>query len=422
MVIFLAISYRFVSGVINRVLDLIEEELENLEEPLAKWIFNQLEDFAKLLWLTSGFQDKYQQSLLYAYRDLTTEGFRIGLPILDLENVFVSLQVAPEIPERITRGMVRKKVQPQKQEIWDFLTQSSQKKFPAFRRLAIIGIPGSGKTTLLKQLALIYAKKQHKIYQVPQLIPILLYLRDIKFLIVAEQPPNLPQLIRKHIQNLPAPIPLNPPANWIEDQLKIGKCLVMLDGLDEVANIQERKLVSQWVNREMAIYHKTIFILTSRPHGYRSAPIEQVGTVLEVLPFNSKQVKQFIHSWYLQTEIMSRAGRDTPAVRFEAQNNANELIERIMDNRAIADMTKNPLLVTMIATVNYCGNALPGRRVELYEKICDLLLGTRSDAKKIKTPLTGQENKSVLQVLALALMKLKTIRFTTSEGEKLIHL
>ena len=420
----LAIAYKFVSGVTNRVLDQIEEELENIEEPIAQWIVNQPKRFLTWLWwwkLNSQFQNQYYESLIDTFRELKIEGFRIGLPVLDLENVFVSLQVAPEIPDNVTGSMIQRRLEASNQEIWDFLAQSSKKEFQAFRRLAVIGPPGSGKTTLLKHLTLIYAKKRSQDYKAPKLIPVLLYLRDIRQLIIAEPLPNLTQLIKQHIQNLPAPEPLTPPANWIEDQLKIGKFLIMLDGLDEVADSVERTQVSQWVNRQMTTYRKNLFILTSRPHGYRSAPIDQVGTVLEVLPFNSKQVKQFIQSWYLQTEIMSRAGRDTPAVCSEATNNANNLIERIRDNRAIADMAKNPLLVTMIATVHFCGSALPGRRVELYQRICDLLLGSRQEAKKIETPLTGEQNKSVLQVLALALMQRKTRVFIPIEGQELIR-
>ena len=419
----LAIAYKFVSGVTNRVLDRIEEELENIEEPLAEWIVNQPKRFLIGLWwwkINSQFQEQYYRSLSDNLRELKTEGFRIGLPVLDLENVFVSLRVAPEIPEKITGAMIRSPSQGEKQEIWNFLARSTQKKFPAFRRLAVIAPPGAGKTTLLRHLTLIYAQKQNRNYNAPKLIPVLLYLRDIRHLIVGEKPPNLPQLIREHIKSLPAPEPLNPPDNWIKDQLKIGKFLVMLDGLDEVADAQERTRVSQWVNQQMQTYNRNVFILTSRPHGYRSAPVEKIGAVLEVLPFNSEQVKQFIRSWYLQAEIMSRAGRDTPAVRSEARNNAEDLIERIKENRAIADMAKNPLLVTMIATVHYCGSALPGRRVELYQKICDLLLGSRQKAKKIESPLTAEQNKSVLQVLALALMERKTREFNLERGRELI--
>ncbi len=140
-----------------------------------------------------------------------------SLQLLGLENVFVSLQVAPKIPDKATSSMIRGRVEAETQEIWDFLAQSSKKKFQAFHRLAVIGSPGLGKTTLLKHLTLIYAKKHNQIYNAPKLIPVLLYLRDIRHLIVAEPLPNLPQLIRQHIQNLPAPESLTPPDNWIED-------------------------------------------------------------------------------------------------------------------------------------------------------------------------------------------------------------
>ena len=405
----------------SKFMETLEQAAEERGEKSAKWVVKQVDSLpTKLRWITSGFQERYQQSLVDTFGEFKIEGFRIGLPVLNLEDVFVPLRVATGIPERILGGMIPAQRDSGSQKIWDFLTQSTKKKFQAYRRLAVIGPPGSGKTTLLKHLTLTYAKKAYQKYKAPKFIPVLLYLRDIRHLIVTEQPPSLPKLIRDHIQSLPAQSPLTPPSNWIEDQLKIGKCLVMLDGLDEVADSEERERVSQWVNRQMEVYRQTAFVLTSRPHGFKSAPVEQVGTVLEVLPFNSEQMKQFIQSWYLQTEIMSRAGKDTPAVRSEAKSHAEDLIERIRDNRAIADMASNPLLVTMIATVHYCGSALPGRRVELYQKISDLLLGPRQEAKKIETPLTAEQNKSVLQVLALALMQGKTREFTPAQGQELI--
>ncbi len=417
-----AITYKFVSGVTNRVLDKIEEELENAEEPLATWIVKGLKIFVIDFWWSFNpqFQRSYYRSLIEYFREFKIEGFRVGLPVLDLEDVFVPLRVDPEIPDNISGRMIRAHSQSESQTIWDFLAQSTKTKFSNYRRLAVIGFPGSGKTTLLRHLTLTYAKKQQDQYKAPKFIPILLYLRDIRNLIVAEPPPSLPQLIKEHIHNLPAPQALTPPPDWVEEELNTGNLLVMLDGLDEVADESQRQQVSHWVNRQMQIYRQTAFILTSRPHGYKSAPVGQVGTVLEVLPFNSEQMQQFIRSWYVQTEIMSRAGRDTPAVRAEAKNNADNLIERIISNRAISDMARNPLLVTMIATVHYCGSALPGRRVELYQKICDLLLGSRQKAKKIESPLTAEQNKSVLQVLALALMQRQRREFTPQVGQELI--
>ena len=99
----LAIAYKFVSGVTNRVLDKIEEELETREEPLATWIVNQPKRF--FTW--SQFQNQYYESLIDTFRELKIEGFKIGLPVLDLENVFVSLRVDQEIPEKISGAMIQ---------------------------------------------------------------------------------------------------------------------------------------------------------------------------------------------------------------------------------------------------------------------------------------------------------------------------
>ncbi|MEH2403553.1 hypothetical protein [Nostoc sp.] len=46
---------------------------------------------AKVRKLASGFQENYQQTLVDIYRGYKTEGFRIGLHVLDLEDIFVRL-------------------------------------------------------------------------------------------------------------------------------------------------------------------------------------------------------------------------------------------------------------------------------------------------------------------------------------------
>jgi hypothetical protein len=84
-------------------------------------------------------------------------------------------------------------------------------------------------------------------------------------------------------------------------------------------------------------------------------------------------------------------------------------------------MALNPLLLTMIATVHRFRGALPGRRVELYHEICDVLLGRRQDAKGIVDSMSAMQKKSVLQLLALCLMKQKTREFTPALGAQLIQ-
>jgi predicted NACHT family NTPase len=84
-------------------------------------------------------------------------------------------------------------------------------------------------------------------------------------------------------------------------------------------------------------------------------------------------------------------------------------------------MALNPLLLTMIANVHRFRGVLPGRRVELYHEICDVLLGRRQDAKGITDSMSAMQKKAVLQFLALGLMKQQTREFPPTLGAKLIQ-
>jgi predicted NACHT family NTPase len=388
-------------------------------DKLFEWLANNFAGWVQRSWwkLTAQFQGRYYERLIFDCRDFRTQGLKTKGPFtLDLEKVFVPLRVAPESPDRVMAGILQSQDTSEKLKIWNFL--ADLKKQPAFRRIVVIAPPGAGKSTLLEHLALTYAyntqRRQHR--RAPRLIPVLLYLRDVRETISSAQPPDLATLIEQQ-----EPIKILNPQGWFKQNLDRGKCLVMLDGLDEVADEVQRKKVSQWVDRQMQLYPKTPFILTSRPFGYHSAPLEQVGTVLEVKPFSLQEMKQFVNNWYLQQEIMSRLGKDDRGVRDKAAKQAEDLIGRIQSTPTLAAMALNPLLLTMIATVHCFRGVLPGRRVELYHEICDVLLGRRQDAKKIPDPLTATQKKVVLQVLALGLMKQQTREFTPELGAQIIQ-
>ncbi|MCG8367901.1 MAG: NACHT domain-containing protein, partial [Pseudanabaenales cyanobacterium] len=389
-------------------------------DKLFEWLASNFENALVRLWwrATANFQGKYYQSLIYTYRDFRTQGLKTKGPFaLDLEKVFVPLRVAPESMNQITSAMLQAaKAEKDSLGIWDFIARLNSQ--PAFQRIVVLGPPGSGKTTMQEHIALTYAQNKHRQQrrQAPALIPVLLYLRDIWEEIVTAAEIDLVSLI----QQQDALQTLNPPPNWFAHRLRQGKCLVILDGLDEVADAACRQQVSRWVDQQMKAYPKTPFLLTSRPFGYRSAPLNEVKTVLEVQPLSLLQMEQFIGNWYLQNEIMRRLGKADPGVRQVAQSQANDLIRRIKETPSLASMALNPLLLTMIATVHCYRGALPGRRVELYAEICDVLLGRRQEAKGMPNKLTAAQKKSVLQKLALNRMTKKTLEFKTVTGMLLI--
>src|SRR5207302_2906854 len=129
----------------------------------------------------------------------------------------------------------------------------------------LIGPPGSGKTTLLRHIALALAHPQ--VRRTPRKLPILLFIRTHARAIASNDHLPLSQVIQSG--DIVREMNVSCPAGWFDRQLGRGRCLVLLDGLDEVADREVRHKVIEWVERQMRTYPKNLFLVTSRPHGYR---------------------------------------------------------------------------------------------------------------------------------------------------------
>jgi hypothetical protein len=338
----------------------------------------------------------YLERLIYRYRDFDMKGFSTrGIYNLEQEHVYVSLDLGPQAPNHISAGLISslpEQLHTGDHSIWDYMRATKM----ADHHFAIIGPPGSGKTTLLKHSALTFATGLHRRVKprMPSRTPILLFLRDL-FAYIKDNPDlNLIDLIQRSLMILE----LAPPDGWLETELRRGRCIIMLDGLDEIADLQTRRQVVTWVERQMAIYARNRFIITSRPLGYRSNPLGGVD-VLEVRPFTSSQVKRFIGNWYQAIEVMSSAKND-PGVQENARRGANDLLDRLAKAPSLTELAANPLLLTMIATIHRYRSMLPDRRVDLYKEICEVFLGKRLQAQNLDLELAPTQKQSVLQPLA----------------------
>ena len=355
---------------------------------------------AKVLSLFSGYRGHYLEYITYQHRAFDVKGLTTqGVYTLELEHVFVQLGIAAAPVDQVPADplkLIPEELRTGSRSIWEYLKSPHL----STQNFAIIGPPGSGKTTLLKHMALTLASPSHR-RQVgaPDRLPILLFLRDQASAIKANPDISLPQMIRDQFAKWGAPLA---PADWLEAQLEQGRCLVMLDGLDEVADLETRQRVATWVENRMTAYGKNRFIISSRPHGYRTNPLAGV-TVLQVHPFSFAQVRQFVENWYLANEIMA-SQRDDPGVRATAHQGSEDLLKRIQSTSALSALAVNPLLLTMIATVHRYRSSLPGRRVELYAEICEVFLGKRKEAIGLVSDLTPKQKQRILQPLAYYMM------------------
>jgi hypothetical protein len=410
-----------------------EQEMEKLGQASAKGLFktfyfilaligtvaDALRKWVAQRWweLTSGFEGKYYKRLDYLCRNFETQGLDKDR-ILKLEQVVVSVNVTAISLAQVSTRLIRKAKDEQdllrNTGIGHFL--ALMRKDPAYCRLAILGAPGSGKTTLMRYMTLMYAlRKPRRLHpQAPDFIPVLLYLRDIYKQIIQNPDLALPDLLTDWVQDLQRNDPLTPPSGWFAKKLKQNRLLILLDGLDEVADEQERKQVSRWVDCQMYEYPETAFILTSRPLGYQHAQLTEGVTVLEVAPLTGDQVRDFVNQWYRETEIKAQ-GHDDLGVREDASRQAQQLLHEIDNSQPLQDLAENPLLLTMIATVHRRRGSIPRNRVELYRDICQVLLEKRQQAKGIPDVLTASQKQAILQPLSLELMRCKTRKFTLAD-------
>jgi hypothetical protein len=341
----------------------------------------------------AGFDRVYRDKMLSTLRFIDSKGLPTkGFFTPELDEVYVDVKVAPSDPHKVRSDLLAQapaEVE-QRRQVSEFLDQ------PSPQILAVVGAPGSGKTTLLRHTAKeVFARPRGR----RRTVPVLLYLRDHVPQIVQDPDVELPALIRLAV----ARQGIQDPQGWFAGRLQAGRCLVLFDGLDEVAREKDRRVIAEWVDAQVTRYAKNDFVITSRPAGYRTAEITN-AKVLQVCNFNSEQVTRFVRRWYLALENAStKADEDT--IRERAREAATDLLDRLDRAPALYELTVNPLLLTMIANVHHHRGALPGSRVDLYSEICQAMLWRRQQAKKLREDVSGEKKEALLRRLAFTMME-----------------
>ncbi|MBC6429962.1 NACHT domain-containing protein [Nostoc sp. HG1] len=372
--------------------------------------------------VTDQFGAEYLARLIAECKEYQGRGF--SGEGLDLENVFVPLGFNSETPvsnpQDLTDGDQTEQTETfititthHESEIGSLL-KGITKKNSTWRRLVILGAPGSGKTTLLRHITLLLAlRKQSKLCRgLPQLIPILLRLRDVAPAIVADANSSLAQVIAKAMGDESPKT-----QQWFNKQLKDGKCLVMLDGLDEVADDKHRRQVSTWVSQQLQNYgHKLPFILTSRPQAYYQAPLPDTPAYF-VRSFTTEQRNSFLFNWYFNLEKRKNSGgQSQKQLKKIAESKQNELVRQIDAVPSLRLMATNPLLLALIINTYKEKTSLSPTRTGLYKQVCDVLLqGRQSASGTTRYPLKPEQKQEALQALALEMTKRQVLQFTLDE-------
>ncbi|HEY6284176.1 MAG TPA: HEAT repeat domain-containing protein [Ktedonobacteraceae bacterium] len=248
-------------------------------------------------------------------------------------------------------------------------------------KLVILGDPGGGKTTLLRYLALKHAQA----VQVERisaeydlglaLFPILVRIADY-----AEY--GLPK--GKSLSDFLVDYctmhecPGGGLADLLITKLATGNCLILLDGLDEIVNADERRSVVRRVEEFVQRHDDRAnrFVITSRSAGYRSAPLGESFVHYSVQEMNEMQIRRFLERWCIAVEEAQTSDLTADAHESTARREIEGIMRAVENSRGVRRLAANPLLLRILALIHRTGAQLPQRRIELYRLTADTLART----------------------------------------------
>jgi formylglycine-generating enzyme required for sulfatase activity/energy-coupling factor transporter ATP-binding protein EcfA2 len=259
---------------------------------------------------------------------------------------------------------------------------------PLSDRLAIVGGAGSGKSTVLAFLASTLARAAQTgevlSYKLPERrfsnkatepyipVPLLVPLRYYRDYLDCCNSARQRQLDDPRTGTLAGFIPwylqrrspaLELSEDFFDRLLLGGGCLLMIDGLDEVVNREQRGQVRQEVEDLLRnTYPNNRVIVTAREAGYREeAVFGDDFTRLDVQDLGEDQIVTLVGNWCRRLYAEDVEGNTEKLVQ------AIRYINALRQERDLPPLISTPLMTTMVVSVQWGETELPRERARLYE-------------------------------------------------------
>ncbi len=312
---------------------------------------------------------------------LRLENLFVPLHLIDASNGDQSPPVESDLPTRIRRRIRR-------HPVGEILT--------AHHRLAVLASPGGGKSTLLKRLAVAYADPTRRALADDNLpdrswLPLFFRCRELRERARAPFPELLDALaVRAFIGEHTAAFRVH-----IDHALRDGDVLLLIDGLDEIADAGDRAAFVRNLRTFLAVYPAVSLVVTSREAGFRHVAGLLATACLQtrLADFSTQDILRLTVAWHREV-IGNRPGVIADATRLARTISKNDRIRRL---------AANPLLLTTLLLVKRWVGQLPTRRSVLYGKAVEVLLMTWN--VEAHEPIEQDEALPQLCYVAFAMMQ-----------------
>jgi len=365
---------------------------ETIKKPLERRKKKAALDKATRNYLEVAVSKKYQ---LLDLKALDPEMYRAEVR---LREVYIPLRARGGFRAEPDIGVGREKLETRERDNSPALTEHLSRS----PRLVVLGRAGSGKSTFLKYTASILADAllhgwpsqapeeldALKAVFDPPPLPIYFPLRDFVPFWENVLKPEEKTLARQGMALLrfleDSFIRYGLDQEFFRSRLREGRCLIFLDGLDEVKEELRATVVGvvesfvQEFPSENPDEHPNRYVVACRPEAFRGrATLREFDEVIIEL-LTTEQVEWFVPRWY--REVMRQEGVLTSEGEREADRKASTILEAIKTKPQVRGLTVNPLLLTLIAIVHH-RRQLPESRAELYDECTRLLLKDWEEAR-----------------------------------------
>ncbi|MFQ5578173.1 MAG: NACHT domain-containing protein, partial [Anaerolineae bacterium] len=254
----------------------------------------------------------------------------------------------------------------------------------AVMRLVILGEPGGGKSTLVNHLAAALARKRLGLAAADALpgwpdeeapLPVRIILRQFAAWLPGDKTHGEAGDVWDYLAYRLERMGCKESFAALKTTLLGQGGVIFFDGLDEVSETDaeaKRSLIVEATRKFAARLEKCRVVVTCRVYAYQEGDAwrlpEADFPVATLAPFNLEQAAFFTRTWYRL--IGPLKGWTADKSDREAQN----LYQAIEQYQHLRELSRSPLLLTLMAQVHGRDGTLPRDRADLYERAVNLLL------------------------------------------------